>query len=57
METDTTASNCRHKYYHTDRYLYPNTDRNPAAQPTSNAPQGWMAMSATEPTATPPAKV
>ena len=41
----------------TEINLYPNTEMKPARNPMSNAPQGWITMLATDPTATPPASV
>ena len=38
-------------------YLYPITETKPAKNPMSSPPQGWITMSATDPTATPPANV
>ena len=41
----------------TEKYWYPTTETKPAKNPMSSAPQGWITMSATDPTATPPANV
>ena len=41
----------------TEINLYPTTEMKPARNPMSSAPQGWITMLATDPTATPPASV